>query len=207
VAVGVGFADGWFAKTVEQLSDMGGAEMDVETMLAELEEQTGLAFPEDAEALMGESVAISVGSDIDPEAIVNGGGVADIPVGVKIKGDPAEIDAVLAKIAPQLGGQASLLETETAGDFVALGANADYRGALAEDGGLGGTGSYQEVIEESDRAGALLFVNFDADGDWLSSLSGDDPTVAENVEPLSAFGISGWVDDGVSHGLVKLTTD
>ncbi|WP_426244220.1 DUF3352 domain-containing protein [Nocardioides sp. LHG3406-4] len=206
-AVGVGFADDWFSSAIDRFSSMSGSEVDVESMIADLEAQTGLSFPEDAETLVGDSVAIAVGSDIDPEAIFNGGGPADIPVGVKIKGDPDEIEAVLAKITPQLGEQASLLETEAKGDYLAVGPNADYRAKLAEDGGLGSTEAYQDVIEESDKAGALLFVNFDANGDWLKSLSGDDPSIAENVEPLSAFGISGWVEDGVSHGLVKLTTD
>ncbi len=207
LAVGVGFADGWFSKAMDQFSSMSGEEMDLDTMIADLEEQTGLAFPEDVETLTGESLAVAVGSDIDPEAIFNGGGPADIPVGIKIKGDADEIDKVLAKIAPQLGEQASMLETESKGDYVALGANADYRATLAEDGGLGDVDAYKSVIEDSDKAGALLFLNFDANGDWLKSLSGDDPSIVENVEPLSAFGISGWVEDGVSHGVLKLTTD
>ncbi len=207
LAVGVGFADGWFATAMDQFSAMSGEDVDVDTMLADLEAQTGLAFPEDVETLTGESLALAVGSDIDPEAIFNGGGPADIPVGVKIKGDADEIEKVLAKIAPQLGDQAAMLESETKGDHVALAANPDYRALLAEDGGLGDVEAYQRVVEESDKAGALLFLNFDANGDWLKSLSGDDPSIAENVEPLSAFGISGWVEDGVSHGVLKLTTD
>ncbi|WP_295660748.1 DUF3352 domain-containing protein [uncultured Nocardioides sp.] len=207
MALGVGFADDWFSQVMEQLSSMAGEDVDLEDMIAEAEEQTGLTLPEDVEILVGESVAVSVGGDIDLEAIFNGGGPADVPVGVKVKGDPEEIEEVLAKLTAQMGDDAALLETETDGDFVAFGADTDYRSALAEDGGLGDTDAYQEVIEESDRAGALMFLNFDTSGDWLKSLSADDPTIAENVEPLSAFGVSGWVEDGASHGLVKLTTD
>ena len=33
------------------------------------------------------------------------------------------------------------------------------------------------------------------------------PEVSKNLEPLSAFGVSGWVDDDVVHGLLKVTTD
>ena len=40
-----------------------------------------------------------------------------------------------------------------------------------------------------------------------SGLTKDMPEVSENLEPLSAFGISGWVDGDVVHGMVKLTTD
>ena len=206
LAVGVGFADGWFARVMEQISAMSGEEMDLDSMIADLEDQTGLTLPEDIETLAGESLALAVGSDIDPEAIFNGGGPADIPVGIKIKGDAEKIDEVLAKLGPDLV-PGSLLEAEAKGDLVALGANAEYRAKLVEDGGLGGTDAYQSVIEESGKAGALVFFNFDANGDWLTSLSGNDPTVAANIEPLSAFGISGWVEDGTAHGLLKLTTD
>jgi hypothetical protein len=41
----------------------------------------------------------------------------------------------------------------------------------------------------------------------LVRLTGDSPEVSKNLEPLSAFGVSGWVDDEVVHGLVKVTTD
>ena len=53
----------------------------------------------------------------------------------------------------------------------------------------------------------MLFVNFDTDEDWLVRLTGDSPEVSTNLEPLSAFGMSSWVDDDVVHGLFKLTTD
>ena len=63
------------------------------------------------------------------------------------------------------------------------------------------------VVVESDEAQSLLFVNFNADDDWLVRLTGDSPEVSKNLEPLSAFGVSGWVDDDVVHGLLKVTTD
>jgi hypothetical protein len=36
---------------------------------------------------------------------------------------------------------------------------------------------------------------------------GADGEVTDNLAPLSAFGVSGWVDGDVVHGMVKLTTD
>jgi hypothetical protein len=54
----------------------------------------------------------------------------------------------------------------------------------------------------------VLFVDFDADDNWLARLAGEeDPEMAENIEPLSAFGVTGWLEDGVSHSVVRLTTD
>ena len=53
-----------------------------------------------------------------------------------------------------------------------------------------------------------MFVNFNADDDWLVRVADDiDPEVAENLAPLAALGVSSWFDDGVGHGLVRLTTD
>ena len=63
------------------------------------------------------------------------------------------------------------------------------------------------MVVESDDAQSVLYVNFDADDDWLVRVTEDMPEVSENVAPLSAFGVSGWVDGDVMHGLVKLTTD
>ncbi len=49
-------------------------------MLADLESETGLAFPEDVETMMGESAAIAVSSDLDPEAIFNSSsGITEVP--------------------------------------------------------------------------------------------------------------------------------
>ena len=70
----------------------------------------------------------------------------------------------------------------------------------------GDTAAYREVVE-ADEAQSVLYVNFDADDDWLVRVSGDSPEVSENLDPLSAFGVSGWVDGDVLHGLVKLTTE
>ena len=81
------------------------------------------------------------------------------------------------------------------------------RGHALESGGdLGDNDDYTKVIE-SDAAQTVMFVNFDADDNWLARVTEEMPEVSKNVEPLSAFGISGWVDGDVMHGLFKLTTD
>ena len=33
------------------------------------------------------------------------------------------------------------------------------------------------------------------------------PEVEANVEPLHSLGVTGWSEDGTSHGLLRLTTD
>jgi hypothetical protein len=206
-AFGVGFSEGWFTAMVDNMSTLGGADVSVDELMSQMSEQTGLDLPADAETLAGDAMALSVGSGLDLEAFFNGG-PGELPVGLTIQGEPDEIQGVLDKIKPQLGPDADMLETEADGDRVAISPNADYRASLAGGGSLGDSEAYDEVVEDTDAAAAVLFVDFDADDNWLARLAGEeDPEVAENIEPLSAFGVTGWLEDGVSHSVVRLTTD
>ena len=45
--------------------------------------------------------------------------------------------------------------------------NADYRSQVLEQGTLGDSGVFKDVVREADNASTLFFVNFDA-GDWLA---------------------------------------
>jgi hypothetical protein len=206
-AFALGFSDGWFTEMVDTFAELGGAEMTTEELMADMSEASGLDLPADAEALAGDAMAVSMGAGFDLEAFFNGG-PGELPVGVTIQGDPDAIQAVLDKVKAQMGPDADMLETEVEGDRVTLSPNADYRSALAGGGSLGDSEAFDEVVEDADEAAALLFVDFDADDNWLARLAGEeDPEIAENIEPLSAFGITGWLEDGVSHSVVKLTTD
>ena len=206
-AFGLGFEAGWFDAFVDYLKTTVPDEADaIDEGIAQMEEETGLSLPEDIETLLGEGVAVAVGSGIDPDAISNGG-PGEVPVGIKIKGDADEIQAVLDKLKDMAGPEAAEFMEVTEGDgFAVLGLQEDFRSDLESAGGLGDTSAYQEVVA-SDEAQSVLFVNFDTDDDWLVRVSGDSPEVSENLAPLSAFGVSGWIDGDVIHGLLKLTTD
>ena len=173
------------------------------------EQQTGLAMPEDLVTLLGESVTLAVGGDFDFESAANSADGSDIPVGVRVQGDTSGIEGVLDKVRPQLGeAGASFVGSDTDGDLVAVGPNPDYRSELLAGGDLGGGEVYQEVLPETDGASTVMFVDFDGADGWLVELAGDaDPEVAENLEPLSALGISGSVDGSVGRMLLRLTTD
>jgi hypothetical protein len=205
-AFGMGFEDGWVERLVEQVVDASGGETTAEELYADAEDTTGLSLPEDLETLMGEGMAIALGSGIDVDAVTNGG-ITELPVGVKIDGDPEAIDDVLDKLRSDLGEDTELMELEAGDGVAAVGPNAEYRGILVDDGKLGDDSTYRRVVEAGDDAVGVLYVNFDADDNWLVRLAEDDPDIAENVEQLEAFGISSWLDGDVAHGLVKLTTD
>jgi hypothetical protein len=115
---------------------------------------------------------------------------------------------VLEKLRGQLGpDETSYLESDADGEMIAVGPNADYRAALLEDGGLGASDTFRDVIREAERAGVILYVDFDGSDDWLTGVVGEDPTVSENLAPLSALGVSAWQEDGVPHGVLRITTD
>ena len=205
VAFGFGFAEGWFSEFVDQMATSMPGKTSAEELMKQLGKESGLDLPGDAETLAGESVAVAVGSDIDPEAALNSGG-SDIPVAVKIKGDSNAIADVLDKVRKQAGPAASFLDSDSNGDQTAIGPDADYRAAVLEDGGLGDTAEFQGVVREAEKASAVLFVNFDA-GDWLVNLAEGDQEAVDNLEPLEGLGMSAWLDDDALHGVLRLTTN
>ncbi|CUR61757.1 conserved hypothetical protein [metagenome] len=206
-AFGLALTDGWGDAMLDYLKTAMPEESDtIDEQLAQLESETGLSIPADLETLLGDGMTLSLGSGIDPDAIANGG-PGEVPVGLKIKGDADEIQAVLDKLAAQAPPEMAEFMQVTEGDgYAVLALQDDYRSKLESGGDLGGSDDYQEVVE-SDEAQSVLYVNFDADDNWLVRVTEDMPEVRDNVEPLSAFGISGWVDGDVTHGLFKLTTD
>ncbi|PUA80540.1 DUF3352 domain-containing protein [Nocardioides currus] len=204
-AFGLGFGEGWAQSLIDYMAKSSPEGTDVDDLIAQAEEETGLALPEDLETLMGEGMAIGLGSGIDPDAIVNGG-PSELPLGIKIKGDAAEIQAVLDKVKDLAGPDvAPYLEVTEADGYAVLGTNDAYKESLTSTGSLGDTDAYTKVIEGD--AQSVMFLNFDADDDWLVRLAEDEPEVSDNLEPLSAVGISGWLDGDVVHGVFKVTTD
>lgn len=204
-ALGFSLEEGWADAMLDYVKKtMPSADVDAE--LSQFEAETGLSFPEDIETLLGDGVTISLGSGIDPDAITNGG-PSEVPAGIKVKGDADAIQAVLDKISAQLGPEvAEYMKVSESDGYAVLSPQDDYRSKLESGGDLGDNADYTAVIE-SDDAQTVMFVNFDADDDWLARITEDLPEVSDNVEPLSAFGVSGWVDGDVMHGLFKLTTD
>ncbi|HYF72517.1 MAG TPA: DUF3352 domain-containing protein [Nocardioides sp.] len=203
-AVGMGFAEGWFGDLADQLAGQLGG-MSSEELFDEMSAETGLDLPEDVETLMGDSAALALGSDFDVDTFVNSDDGSDVPVGMKVRGDTDEIESVLDKLRPQMGGAESIIDTDSDGDVIAIGPDADYRERLLEDGGLGDSDVFENVVREADDAAAVVFVNFDA-GDWLASLAEEDPEIADNLEPLEGLGLSAWLEDGASHLVLRLTT-
>jgi hypothetical protein len=206
-AIGVGFADGWVSDVLDRLdSYSGGSGSD--DLVSQIEAETGLDLPDDAETLAGESLSLSFGSDFDPEVLVNSTDGSGVPIGVKVKGDADAIKAVLAKVQATFSDPAegTFLDADSDGDLVAIGPDDDYRGQLLDDGDLGGSDVFRDVVPDAERADAILFVNFDA-GDWLVNLASGDQEAEDNLSPLSGAGISSRTEDDVTHTVLRITTN
>ena len=207
-AIGVGLQDGWAQSLLDQIGGVLGSGETPDQMVAQAEKWTGLALPEDLETLFGDSTVIAIGNDFDPEAFANSPDGSDVPVGIKVKGDADAIEGVLDKVRNRIGEPMSgPLRSQSEGDVVAIGPNDDYLAEILGDGGLGDSEAFRNVVREAEQAGAIVFVNFDAGGDWLSALAEGDPEAKENLEPLEGLGISSWQDGDTGHGMVRLTTD
>ena len=207
-AFGVGFADNWFTDLLEFYGPMIGGTEDVDELIAQMSEETGLDIPADVETLFGDAAVLSVDSDIDPDAVVNSTDGSDVPVALKVKGDPEAVEEVLDKLRGQAAPDDVLVfDSDSEGDFVAIGPNEDYRAAVLEDGDLGDNDVFEDVVREADSASAVLFVNIDELEDLVEeALEGDDEAI-DNLRPLSGFGISTWTDDDTAHSVVRITTN
>lgn len=206
-AFGFAIEEGWAEALLDYVKTLAPEDTaSIDEQLAQFESETGLAFPEDIETLLGDGVSVSMGSGLDPDAVANGG-PGEVPAGIRIKGDADEIQAVLDKISAQAGPEAAEFLQVTEGDgYAVLALQDDYRSALEGAGSLGDTATYSGVVD-ADEAQSVMYVNFNADDDWLVRLAEDIPELSENLEPLAAFGFSTWVDDEVVHGVMKVTTD
>ena len=211
-ALGLGLTEGWLDKVLDlygpELEKEAG--MSVDDLEKELEAQTGLTKG-DLETLFGESLAIAVDAGFEADAFLEGD-FANMPVGIKIKGDTAEIEKVLGKVRAklaELGAPDDFLQTATAGDYVVIGVSKDYVAKLEKEDGLSGSDLYGKVVP-SDEASSVFFLNFDAGDHWLDALLKDldaPDEVTDNVEPLQGFGVSSWVEGEEGHSLLTLTTD
>ena len=210
-ALAYGFEEGWFEDFVDYAESFSGMDVDIDEFVEEAESELGLDLPEDAETLAGESAVLALGSDFDPDSFLAfDADPTELPIGVKIKGDPDGIQEVLDKLLESSGAteeDRELFVSDSDGDFVAIGPNDDYREEILEDGDLGGSDTYEDVVRESGDAASILYVNFDAGDGWLEQLLEGDQEAQENVAPLEGAGMSAWEDDGVGHVVLRITTE
>lgn len=208
IAFGIATGDGWVEQVLDAVEAQVGEEEFAEGV-AELEAETGLSVPEDLEALLGDGVGLAVDSSIDLSGMFGFGsaGPEELPVGLRIAGDPAEIRPALDKLLAAIGSDAEQVVVVDGEDAVAVGLTDGYTEELAGDGGLGDLSGFTAAMDGMDTSSGALYIDFDA-GAWLEEMSeGESGDEEANVAPLRALGVGGRVDDGVARMVFRLTTD
>jgi hypothetical protein len=212
VVFGLGVPDGYAKTFVDQFKDVAGT--GTEDFITEAETETGLDLSDDLQTLLGDALTLSLGGDA-PATLDDLAGPEALPVGLLINGDADKIQAVIAKVEERTGLRLSDIPLVlSAGDGkVALSPSSDYAGELLKTGDLGSSGNFKAAVPDADRALAIVYVDFDTPWrDTLIDLIGDDSSsdaqeFDANTKPLRSLGISSWVDDGVTHALVKVATN
>jgi hypothetical protein len=189
---------------------MGSDEVD--SLLSEVESGTGLSLPGDLQTLLGDGVSVAIDDSIDLGAFFGGTGgssPSDLPLGLRINGDPAQVMPVLQKVMDATGAGAQGVVAEQGSGAVAVGVSPDYVKRLAADGDLGGQSRFAKALPDLQAGGGALYVDFDS-GDWLVHTLDDAPDSADlraNLQPLSALGITGHTDGSTVHAVLRLSTD
>jgi hypothetical protein len=190
--------------------DLGGLDDRTDDLLG------GFLAPGDLDlpALLGDAVALAVGPDVDLEGLFSGT-TTDLPVAVLTTGERAAADDAATGVGAGLG---LLLGTEpsVAGEDgrVVLGLSPAWAEEVATGGSLGDQDAYRDALPRAEGAASLLFVDFDAVLDRVTSsipdeLDGGDTEaeVVDNLGPLAALGVTGSVDGDQVQVLLRLTTD
>lgn len=209
VAFGFGVSDDYAQKLIDGLRRSMGSDQ-VDAMLSEVQSSTGLSLPEDLQTLLGDGVSVAVDDSVDLGALFGGSGSpSDLPVGLRINGDPATIMPVLQKLLQSTGAGSQGLVVEQRDQAVALGLSSDYVKRLADDGDLGGQSRFTQALPDLQNGGGALYVDFDA-GDWLVHTldsAPDSDQLRANLQPLSALGLTADADGSTVHAVLRLSTD
>ncbi|WP_207010729.1 hypothetical protein [Nocardioides aromaticivorans] len=184
VAFGAGFADGWAERAITRgsLLSFDSSEAD---LISSFEDATGLT-PGDLEALGGDTVAFAAKAGF--EKAIDHGPAKDVTIAARVTGDPAKIEAALAKVAAKknVADFASSVRTD---DGVVIGPNPSYLAELVDpDETLGGSDGFEDAVSDAKDALAIAYVDLGA-GHWLRDLVGGEVEAAD-VDALSTFAMS-----------------
>jgi hypothetical protein len=219
LAFGVAYPGDFAKRIIDSVKSQFGAAGD--DQIAQVESMFGITLPDDLQTLLGKAITLSLGGDA-PASLADLKGPADLPAGLKITGDSDKIKRLITKLEDHSGLSLNDLGVvvESSGDKVALVLQSGYAKELLADGKLGDTASFKKVVENADKASAVLYLNFDsawtrtiaqAAGDAADTFgmdgSGSVDSVEANLEPLQALGFTTWTEGSESHVLLKVTTD
>lgn len=154
----------------------------------DFERQTGLSLPDDA--------AKAIGSDTTVALDANG---PEPQVAVRTNGDRSIIDKMVGN-DPSSG----IYVKDGKDDTTVVASDESYADEVGQGGDLGDTDAFKDAVPDADGASTVMYVDvskaIEAFGDEMSAED------RENVEPLSAVGLSVTGEDDHADFRMRLTT-
>jgi hypothetical protein len=186
----------------------------LDSLSAQIEQETGLVLPEDLKTIVGDNVTLAMDSKgLDFAEVQNSGDTSTLPLGARFQTDPDKFAAVYQKLvnyASAQGGDLPLTKVDGDG-FVTVSTSPDYAHELSKDGGLGDTEKFRNAVPDADSAAAVFYLDFDSvETQILNAVreGGGSQRVINNLKPLSSIGISSHVrDDHVVDAIVRITVN
>lgn len=209
IAFGGGFEGGW-AKSAVTDGPLSFGREDAD-LIAEFESSTGLT-PGDLEELGGDAIAVVAAPGFG-KALADGPEPGEVPIAVRISGDPERIEAALATLRTTIAGKGKnkpsgedlLPSARTDGGVVIGGDRALVERIAAGTTSLASSDSFRQVVVDADDALIINYVDFNR-GDWLTDLSEGEISAAD-LAPLRAAGMTVTAEGERQRILVRVAFD
>ena len=189
--------------------------VDVDAEIAQFEEETGFALPDDLETLFGDNLMLAIDSAGIGDASFDEDAVESLDIGVRFTNDPAALETLYAKFADAIAGPGGAdlpVSKIVADDGLALATNDAYGQRLADlGGGLEETGAFQSVLDDAASKEFVLFLNVDLIEDHIlqglddGSAQGNED--AANLKALQAIGVSSETDGDYTVVTVRVSVN
>jgi hypothetical protein len=205
VAYGLAMPSDWASTWQKQFDAACGAGTSSE--LDSFSDMLGFDILADGPKVIGDSLALAIGPDVDVEQLVNSGDPSALPIALKTTGQKDEVDKLLDSLSTSLGIPSGYLSTSGEDGGVVVALDPDYAKKVAGDGGLGDDASFRDVVPHAAESGGVLYVNFDQLDDAVKQLSSGERDVVDNIKPLKALGFSAWSEKSEIHAQLRVSLD
>lgn len=206
-AFGVGLPEGWATALKENLAALCGEGVDPESFGDELAEGLGFDVFGELPQVLGRSVVVALGADIDVEALMNSSDPTGLPLAIRTTGDKAAVDRVVASLASSFGVPQDLVTVREGEDGVAVSLDATYAEQVAAGGELGKDEVFRDLVPNAADASFVSYLNLDRLQPAIEQLAGGDQEAVENLAPLRGVGLSSWNEDDELHVLLRVSVD
>ncbi|HZX02372.1 DUF3352 domain-containing protein [Kribbella sp.] len=172
----------------QQVQKAGGENL--QPMIDQLTQQTGLKLPDDLKTLAGKNLAVAMDKDT-----ANGPKIA-----VRMQTDPAKAEPVVQKLTTLLRERSSAnipIETAQNSDTMVVSTSKEYADQVLQGGNLGATDGFKQALPDIKNAVMIGYVDFAAVG----ALS---PRVSDNQD-LAALKSAGFVSRSSGDGEADFT--